>query len=394
MQGDHQMPLALRQTLGLASFCIIAAIAANASRAELPAEQIPNVASLNPDYPQSLIFVHDANFDALISGRVALVDVAPDSHNYKGALDAAQFASFTESTEREELYVAETFYSRGTRGDRVDVLTIYDKKNLSPIDEIVLPGGKRGQVVTNRYTLQLVDHDRYLFLFNFTPAASVLMIDIETRQILSETQIPGCSLNYPTGQRGFSSLCGNGSMFTVQFDKKGRVTAQEKLPPFFNVDDDPLFDKPVYIDGVAYFPSFMGQLQPIDLASNTPKLRKSWSLVSDAERLENWRPGGWQIATVSDAGLMYILMHPDGKDGSHKSGGSEVWVFDPAKKQRVSRYKLKEWGVSVEVTRGKNPYLIVTNGDMQLDVYAAKTGKWQKMIGGTAAMPFNLHALR
>ena len=87
-------------------------------------------------------------------------------------------------------------------------------------------------------------------------------------------------------------------------------------------------------------------------------------------------------------------MHPDGNDGSHKSGGSEVWVFDPVKQQRVSRYKLKEWGVSVEVTRGKNPYLIVTNGDMQLDVYAAETGKWQKMIGGTAAMPFNLHALR
>ena len=69
-------------------------------------------------------------------------------------------------------------------------------------------------------------------------------------------------------------------------------------------------------------------------------------------------------------------------------------MYDPASKKRVKRFELKEWGVSIEVTRGKNPYLVVTNGDMQLDVYEASSGKWIKMIGGAAAMPLNLHALR
>ena len=361
--------------------------------AELPPEKIPNVAVLSADYPDSLIYVHDANFDALIAGRVVLVDVAADNHNYKGALDAAQFASFVASDRKEELYVAETFYTRGTRGQRTDVVTVYDKENLKPIAEIMLPGGKRGLVVAHRYSLRLVDDDRYLLVFNFTPAASVVVIDIDNRKIVNEIQIPGCGLIYPSGKRGFSSLCSNGSLFSAQFDKNGAITHQEKIAPFFNVDNDPLFDKPVYIKSTAYFPSFKGLMQPINFSGKTPVLGDSWSLLSESERRQNWRPGGWQIATVDDNNLIYLIMHKDGFDGSHKSGGTEVWVFNPDTQRRVQRFKLKEWGVSIEVTRGKNPYLVVTNGDMQLDIYRANTGEWIKMIGGTAAMPFNLHAV-
>jgi methylamine dehydrogenase heavy chain len=325
---------------------------------------------------------------------VVLVDVALESHNYKGALDAAQFASFTESSTRGELYVAETHYSRGTRGERTDVLSIYDRKTLSQTGEILLPGGKRGQVVTNRYTLQLVDNDRFLFLFNFTPAASVLMIDMDSGKIVSETQIPGCSLIYPTGKRGFSSLCSNGSMFSAQFDEAGKLSKREKVASFFDVDEDPLFDKPVFINQTAYFPTYKGAMQAIDLSADSPRLVKSWSLLSESDKEQNWRPGGWQIGTVNDDGLLYILMHRDGNNGSHKGGGSEVWVFDPATQKRLHRFELKNWGVSIEVTRGKSPYLVVTNGEMQLDVYNSSNGKWLKMIGGTAAMPFVLHALR
>ena len=79
---------------------------------------------------------------------------------------------------------------------------------------------------------------------------------------------------------------------------------------------------------------------------------------------------------------------------SHKSGGSEVWVYDLAKQKRLKKFELKNWAVSIEVTRGKDPYLVVTNGDMALDVYRANSGKWLKVIGGAAAMPFTLHALR
>ncbi len=379
-------------TLGL--FLLAGSSVIQMASAELPAEPIPNVATISPDYPESLLFAQDTNFDAIIAGRVVLVDVATDNHNYKGALDAAQFATFAESRRRSELYVAETFYSRGTRGTRTDVLTIYDKGSLAPIDELVLPGGKRGLFVSERYAMQLIDDDHILLVYNFTPAASVTLVDIDRREILNEINIPGCGLVYPSGKRGFASLCSNGSIHAVQFDKAGKVTSEKKLPSFFDVDDDPLFDKPVYIGGIAWFPSFKGDIQALDLSGDTPQVGVRWSLLSKAERRQNWRPGGWQIASVDDAGLIYVLMHKDGKGGSHKDGGEEVWVFEHAKKQRVQRIKLKTWGISIEATRGPAPYLGVVNAEMQLDVYDAKSGKWLKQIGNVGGTPLSLYARR
>jgi len=382
------------KVLKKAGICLGAISIAIVARAELPAEPIPNVETLPVPYPESMVFVHDPNPVAMIAGKIALVDVASEDRNFKGMLDAAQFGGFAESKAREELYVAETHYSRGTRGDRSDVVSIYDKKTLEQIAEIPLPGGKRGLISAHRHTLALVDNDRFLFLFNFTPAASVLMIDMESRKIVSETQIPDCSMMYPTGKRGFSSLCGNGSMFSAQFDETGKLSKQNTLPPFFDVDEDPLFDKPAFVDKTAYFPSYKGQMHVIDLSKDSPKLGKSWSLLSDSDRQENWRPAGYQPAAASDAGLIYMLMQPAAREGGHKDGGLEVWVFDPAQKKRVQRIVLEKWGISIEVTRGKSPYLVVANSDMQLDVYDAKTGKWLKMIGGTATVPINLRALR
>ena len=87
-------------------------------------------------------------------------------------------------------------------------------------------------------------------------------------------------------------------------------------------------------------------------------------------------------------------MHKDGYNGSHKDGGSEVWVFDTTSKKRIRRFVLKEWGVSIEVTKGDSPYLVVTNGNYDLDVYSANDGKWQRVIGGRAfEMPMVLHAV-
>lgn len=383
-----------RKVLKKAGICLGAISIAIIARAELPAEPIPNVEALQLPYPESMVFVNDPNPMAMLAGKIVLVDIASENRNFKGMLDAAQFAGFAQPRVREELYVAETHYSRGTRGDRSDVVSIYDKKTLGQIAEIPLPGGKRALIASHRHTLELVDNDRFLFVFNFTPAASVLMIDMESRKIVSETQIPGCSMMYSTGKRGFSSLCSNGSMFSAQFDETGKLSKQNTLPPFFDVDQDPLFDKPVFVDKTAYFPSYKGEMHVVDLSGDSPRLGKSWSLLSDSDRQENWRPAGYQPGAVSDAGLIYMLMQPGAQDGGHKNGGLEVWVFDPAQQKRVQRHALKQWGVSIEVTRGKSPYLVVANSDMQLDVYDANSGKWLKMIGGTATVPVNLRALR
>ncbi|MDE0511004.1 MAG: amine dehydrogenase large subunit [Gammaproteobacteria bacterium] len=366
------------------------------SPAELPVETIPNVETLPASYPDTWVYAHDTNFFSLSDAKVVLVDVAAENRHYKGSIPSSHFPSFLAATTRPEVYVAESLYSRRMRGERTDLVTIYDKVNLAPVGEVVLPGAKRGMIVTHKNTLQFLDNEKLLLVYNFTPSTSVSVVDIENRAFLAEVGIGGCVMIYPSQQRSFGSLCNDNTMLVTHLDEKGMISKQERTPAFFDADTDPIFAKPAVIDGVYYFPSFKGMVHPVDMNAADPGMLDAWSLLQEQDRQENWRPGGWQIATAHEAsGRLFMLMHPDGEDGSHKGGGTEVWVFDVDAKKRVGRIVLKEWGVSIEVTQGEHPYLAVVNGNMDMDVYSADSGEWLRFIGGRAfETPFILHASR
>ena len=359
----------------------------------LQPEPVMQVATLPEDYPKSWLFAHDANFHSLIAGRIEIMDAAAETKEYKGALGAAQFASFIESSALPELYVAETFYARGTRGQRTDVVTVYDKSTLMKTSEIVLPGNKRMQAVTNKHTLRLIDDDRFLLVFNFTPASSVTIIDTQSKKILSELNVPGCTMIYPNGPRGFSSLCGNGSMVSIQFDVEGNEISRIQTAPFFDVDKDPVFDKPAYIDDVAYFVSYLGNIMPVDMSKAKPKVLDKWSLLNADEGSQNWRPSGWQIATGADREL-YVIMGPDGFDGSHKSGAERIWVYSLKSKKKIREIKAETAALSLELLNTKPRLLAVTNVNMGLDIYDTKGSLQRSMTVGDVAMPFVLHGVR
>ncbi len=374
---------------------ILGLIFSTCLQAELPVDPVGVIEKLPASYPDTWIYAHDTNFYSLVDGKVIIVDVASENRHYKGSLPVGQFGSFLASSKRPEVYAGETFYPRRLRGERTDVVTVYDKVNLAPIDEIVLPGGKRGQLVTFKGMMRFIGDESYLAVFNFSPAASVSIIDIEERKVVEEVQIPGCTLVYPSGELSFASLCGDDLMLVSHLNKDGTLKKQERTAKFFDADEDPLFAFNGRAGDRVWFPTFKGMVQPLDMSSAVPGIEAPWSLVTDREKQENWRPGGWQIVTAHESGRLFVLMHKDGYDGSHKGGGSEVWVFDTKKKKRIRRIELKEWGVSIEVTSGENPYLVVTNGSMNLDIYSANDGKWVRMIGGRAfEMPMALHAVK
>ena len=160
----------------------------------LAEELVPAVATLPAKYPQSWVLVHDLHFNSLPDGRTAIVDVAADNTNVKGQIPVAQFGNILPATTKPEIYVAETFLSRLTRGERTDVITIWDTATLKPKGEIILPGGKRGQFVTLKNSLQLTNDEKWALVFNFTPGSSVTIVDLEARKVLSEIELPGCSL--------------------------------------------------------------------------------------------------------------------------------------------------------------------------------------------------------
>ncbi|MBT7953313.1 MAG: amine dehydrogenase [Gammaproteobacteria bacterium] len=350
--------------------------------ADVPNDKMGVIGTLPATYPDHWVLAHDVGFNHMLNGKVIILDAEQETRNgqFKGTYDTSLIAAVAIAKTRPEMYVYETFYTRGNRGARTDVVTIYDKASLNVLDEIIIPGGKRAQLLPSDFTIRLIDDEKLLLLYNFTPSTSISVVDIVSRKILNEINLPACSLIYPTGKRGFSSLCSDASMMSYQLDKNGKVKSKSKIDSFFDIDKDALFERPAIIDGVAYFPTFNGNLREVDLTRDKAVPGASWSLLTDKERAANWRPGGMQVSGSDSLGNMYFLMHENGAEGTHKNPGMEVWVFDAKNRKRVNRIPLQLPGLVIELSQDKSPWLYVTNVEMNIDVYDAISGKYIRTL--------------
>jgi methylamine dehydrogenase heavy chain len=247
------------------------------------------------------------------------------------------------------------------------------------IDEIVVPT-KRALVSAMSGTFVFTDHERLGLVFNFNPASSVTVVDLIKRKVLGEIDTPGCSLLYPTGARGFSTLCGSGTLLSVRLGADGKVLGRSETKPFNDLDKDPLFTEATSIGGVSYFPSMLGHIQPIDLSGDEPKLLPAWSLLSDADAADHWRPSGWQTVTTDERSTLYVLMQPNAHEGTHKDPGSEVWVYDTATQKRLRRMRLVRPGYTIAMTHASDALLLVQS-DERVDVYDPRTGALIRSVG-------------
>ena len=109
-------------------------------------------------------------FPYLVSSKVWILE--GDTMQYKGMASAGYTANLVLSHDMSAFYVTETYWPRGSRGDRTDVVTTYDAKTLNPTDEVILPKG-RFLVVPKKYNAQISSDGRYLYSFNMDrPSAS------------------------------------------------------------------------------------------------------------------------------------------------------------------------------------------------------------------------------
>jgi methylamine dehydrogenase heavy chain len=376
------------------SWCILLLVAFTAQlRAEsfpepLPAEPIMVSESLATPYPASYAVVHDFAFGSLMDSAFSLVDTA--TGRFKGMMSAGNFATIDVSSERQEFYIGETYYSRGSRGVQSDLVTVYDMKNLDRLAEIELPL-KRAAIVVNKGATGISESGKFLFVFNLTPATSITVVDLDQRKVVNEIESPGCSLVYPTVNHDFFMLCGDGAALHMSLDDTGQVKARSKSSVFIDIDNDPLSEKSSKIADTWFFVSFLGKVQPIS-AKGEPL--DTWPLLSDRERKKGWRPAGWHWTASHPEGLLWVGMKPDGRDGSHKDPASEVWLFDVRKKARISRIELNEKAIAIDVSLEEEPRLLVVNAAGALDVYNARTGKYQNSIMDLGASPYQVHRLQ
>ena len=358
------------------------AVQANGELPPLPIEETGRVATLPASYPETWVMIDEASFFSMFGGKVIVLDVAETKQpkRIKGLVPKNLLGNFAQSKTRGEFYVLETFHARGGRGPREDVLAIYDKKTLSISHEIVWPKPNRMQALPERYAMSLSGDEKLLYASNFDPAASFNVIDLDSREIVAEIATPGCVMTFPVGNRGVASLCNNGSILSTTLKANGTLAKQSRSEPFFDTDATPIFEHAVYINGNAYFPSFKGLLHGFDMSGEEPKYLGSWDMLSEEDKKGNWRPSGLGLNDFDDNGMMYTIFQPDGHEGSQTHGGTQVWVYDVAKKKRVRVIETPNWAISISVTRGDNPLLVVTNGDLALDVFNAKDGSFIQTV--------------
>lgn len=335
----------------------------------LPVETLTGGHSITVGDPQDRIFAMDAVFFHLTDSRVNVFD--SKSGKFLGMIPTAFNAHAQMSKDGQKIYVATTYFERITRGDRADVIEIWNGDDLSFEKEIIIPPKRGGALNYDTLFTQTKD-GRFLLLQNASPATSVAVIDMEKEEFATEiTATAGCwsMIPLPTHEHAFASICGDGSLLQVYLDDDGKLKDQQRTKPFFPVEDDPIFISPGVLKDKMVFISFYGNVYTGNYTDKGVEFEDTtWSLLDDKDKEKNWVPGGYNLMNVDpETNRMYVLMHPDGVEGSHKNPAAEIWVYDLNKKERVARIPGKD-ALSIALTHGSPTQLLTTDAE-NINIY-------------------------
>jgi methylamine dehydrogenase heavy chain len=321
------------------------------------------------------VYLVDAANSHMIDARLVVYDA--DRRRIVAQLGAGSWPGLAASPDRRYSYIATSYMSRGTRGDRTDVLEINDNRSFETAGEVVLPP-KHVQVSTASFDTSVSRDGRFAYVSNITPATSITVVDLAHRKVVNEIDTAGCVLSYPSGNRRVTALCESGRALTLTLDDAGREVSRQRSDVFIDVDRDPLYVNAQRFGDKYLFLSHHGELRLADFSMGAGQFGRAWSLTSESERAAGWRPGGNQpFAVQQKTGRLYVAMHR-GVDGSHKDPGTEIWVYDLARRTRIARWDLAALKVepvtSVQVSQDDRP-LVYGTGGSDLSIVDATTGK-------------------
>jgi methylamine dehydrogenase heavy chain len=335
------------------------------------------------------VYIVDYSFDNEIDSRVFVYDA--DAHRRLGQIDAGFLPGLALSPDRTTSAVATTYFARGGHGARTDVVEFTDNATLTTSREIVLPP-KRLHAIPTLFNVAYSGDGHFLYVSYVTPAASFGVLDPARGAVLGEIDTAGCMLVIPSGPNRVSSLCESGRLLTVTLDAQGHESARSMSAPFFDADRDPVFVQGIATARGFAFLSFLGQVHEVDLSGAEPVFAPPWSLLGPGE--QEWRPGGAQPGAIHRAlGRLFVPMHRGG-EGTHKDGGSEIWVYDLAAHSRLARWPLKPAGlkpvVAVEVSQDAAPVVFAATDAADLAIIDAGSGRIRHVAKRVAQTPWQL----
>ena len=307
------------------------------------------------------LYLTDLQIAHISDGQVHIVD--GQSFNYLGMLSTGLFAITALSHDSSEMLVASTYYTKRNRGDRFDQLEAYDTKTFTLKKEILIPS-KHAMALPYKGTIAPSVDDAWVFIQNATPLSSVTVVDHKAWKVTAEVPTLGCWIILPaqTNTRRFATLCGDGTLVTVTLNEKGDAATQTRSEKLFDPEKDPIMVQGERVGDSYYFVSYEGNVKLINVGGDVAKLGDSWSLLDETDKKAGWKPGGYQLLAVhAPTKRLYVAMHDQAKNGSHKNPAKEIWVFDLATKKRIERAEGSN-SIAMALTKEDKPTLYAYDG--------------------------------
>jgi methylamine dehydrogenase heavy chain len=303
----------------------------------------------------------------MVTGMEASYLFDGDSGEMQGLISHGWYTPAVEpNVEAGEFYLTESFYSRGVTGERTDVVTIVDLQTLSTKAEVVIPP-KTG-ALPFRHHIGLMGNKRFVGVFNMTPAQSISIVDVIGHTFIGEISTPGCAMIMPSGDSDFLMICGDGTLQLIRLSDSGTEAKRIRSSKFFVVEEDPVFAQPEKTTTGWLLVSHDGRVFDVTVHGDKINVSKPWTMQNDADSEEKWRPGGGQAFTFDrNSNLLYALMH-QGEQDTHSEPGSEIWVFDVARKHTVARMKLEVAATNILVSEEPRPKLYVFDVDSKIQI--------------------------
>lgn len=287
------------------------------------------------------------------------------------------------------IYAYGSYYSRGSLGDRTDVVQIYDAAKATAISEVEIPARAAG--IGHPGMMGLIN-DRFAGVWNITPATSVSLVDIESETFVGEVSLPSCSGIYPEAE-GWISVCGDGTAQYIQLNTAGQETRRIQSASFFDVFTDPVYDYSVPAADGWMFMSFEGLLRKVSLDGDNLVVSEAFDINPESDGTadvngvmpkpdDNWRIGSYQPFAYHDGeALLATLMHDGGGQETFEKPGTELWIYNMITGNRGVRIELGEdvTARGVLLTPGDDPLLLLATSD-GLQVRNPRSGRLLRTV--------------
>ncbi|SHM27065.1 methylamine dehydrogenase large subunit [Paracoccus solventivorans] len=267
-------------------------------------------------------------------------------------------------------------WSRIARGDREDYVEVFDSETLRPIADIAIPDdAQRFLVGTYQWMNALTPDNKTLLYYQFSPAPAVGVVDLEEQKFDRLLDVPDCYHIFPASPTVFYMNCRDGSLARVDFaGGETEVTNTE----VFHTEEELLINHPAFSlrSGRLVWPTYTGKIFQMDLTEEGVNFRPPFEALTEAERADDWRPGGWQQTAYHRPSDRIYLLVDQRDEWRHKTASRFVVVMNAATGERIDMLELGHEIDSINVSQDAEPLLYgLSSGSRTLHIYDAASGQ-------------------